>query len=147
MIQQFLLENWFDLVQTLGIIASLYFTYRLFQNETRSQKMEHLLQLNQSHRDIWNKTYSHPELLRIRKADVDLQKNPITDAEKRLSTEVIMHIYSVYEAIQNKQLDNADVEKDIVSHLKLPIPNTVWNEIKKFQNQKFVKYIDDLLQQ
>lgn len=111
----------------------------------RSRKMEHLLQLTQSHRDIWSKTYSHPELLRIRQADVNLEKHPITEEERRLAVEIIAQIYSVYEAIQNKQFDNNEIEKDITQHLHLPIPNTIWQEVKEYHDKKFVKYIDGLL--
>lgn len=145
MIDNFLLENWFDLLQSVFIVGGFLLSYFSIRSDIRSRKIEQLLQLNQSHRDIWGKTYTQPELLRIREANVDLQKNPVTAAERRLVIEVIMHIYSVYEAIQNKQLDKNGAEKDIVDYLKLPIPTVVWQEIKGYHNKQFVKHIDGLL--
>lgn len=143
----FLLKNWFDFLQSIFIVGGFILSCYAIRSDIRSRKVEHLIQLNQSHRDIWSKTYSHPELLRIRQTDIDLNTNPITDAERRLVIEIIAHIYSVYEAIQNKQFDNNEVEKDIAKFLNLPIPNAIWKEVKDFYDMKFVNYIDGLLAQ
>lgn len=145
MLHDFILKNWFDLLQSAFIVGGFMLSYYATRSDNRSRKVEHLLQLNQSHREIWGKTYSHPELLRIKRADVNLQKHPITASEKRFAIEIIMHIYSVYEAIQSKQFDGKDVEKDIVQHLQLPIPNTIWQEVKEYHDRHFVRYIDGLL--
>jgi hypothetical protein len=47
------------------------------------------LHINQSHQEIWSKTYSQPELLLIREADVDLEKHPVTEAERLMVKETI----------------------------------------------------------
>lgn len=144
MLNDFLLENWFDVLQSVFIVGGFLLSYFSIRRDSRSRKIGHLLQLNQSHRDIWGKTYTQPELLRIRKTEVDIQKHPITEAERRLAIEVILHIYLVYEAIQHKQLDKNEAEKDIADYLKLPIPNAVWQDIKGYHNKQFVNYIDNL---
>lgn len=145
MLDDFLYKNWFDLLQTTFIVAGFVLSYIAIRGDTKSRKVAHLLQIVQSHRDIWTKTYTHPELLRIRKEDVDLEKHPISEAERRMSQEVIMHIFAVYEAIQNKQLDKGEMEKDIVDYISRPIPNAVWQDVKRYYKKKFVKFIDKLL--
>jgi len=145
MLDDFLTKNWFDLLQSGFIVAGFILSYLTIRSENRSKKVDRLIQLNQSHREIWNKTYSNPELLRIRKADVNLEKEPITEAERRMATEVIMHIFAVYEAINTGQLDKGEMEKDIYDYLSLPIPNAVWQKVKTYHNKRFVGYIDELL--
>jgi hypothetical protein len=146
MIYDFLLKNWFDLLQTCFIVGGFILTYRATRHDIRSSRVDHLLQINESHREIWSKTYTQPELLRIRKSEVDLEKHPITEAERRMVIEVIMHIYAVYEAIQNDQLDKGEMEKDISDYLRLPIPNTIWQEVKGYYPKRFLKFINDLLE-
>ena len=145
MIDDFLLKNWFDLLQSVFIMCGFLLTYLANRNDIRSQKLENLLHLNQSYRKIWGKIYSHPELLRIRKTDLDLDTNPITETERRMVCEVILHMYAVYEAIQNEQLDKGEMGKDISDFLHLPIPNTIWQEVKMYHNKQFVCYVDRLL--
>ena len=145
MISDFLLENWFDLLQTVFIVVGFVLTYRATRHDIRSSRVDHLLQINESHRDIWAKTYEQPELLRIKESELDLEKYPITESERRIVKEGILHIYAVYEAIQNRQIDKGKMEKDIAGYLQLPIPNAVWQEVKIYHNQQFVSYIDNLL--
>ena len=145
MIHDFLLKNWFDLLQTCFIVGGFILTYRATRQDIRSSRVDHLLQINESHREIWAKTYSHPELLRVRESEVDLEKHPNTEAERRIIKEGIIHIYAVYEAIQNKQLDKGEMNKDVSNFLRLPIPNAVWREVKMYHNKQFVSYIDALL--
>lgn len=145
MLDDFLLKYWFELLQSVFIIGAFVHTYYSTRYDNRSRKAEYLLQITQSHREIWGKTYVQPELLRIKKTDVDLQKNPITEPERRLAKEVIMHIYSVYEATAIGLFNKGDMDKDIIDYLQLPIPNVVWQEVKRYYNKEFVNYIEGLL--
>ncbi len=147
MFHDFLLKSWFDLLQFVFIVGGFALSYAALKNDARASRVEHLLQLNQSYREIWAKTYAQPELLRIKKSDVDLVNHPITEVEQRMAKEIIMHIAVVYEAIQNKLIDKGEMEKDIVEYLKLPISNTVWQEVKSYHNKQFVSYIDELLKE
>ncbi len=147
MLYDFLLENWFDLLQTVFIVVGFVLTYCANRSDVRSGKVDHLLSLSQSYREIWNKTYSQPELLRIRELDVDLEKHPITEAEKRMVKETILHIYTIYVAIENKQLDKGEMSKDISDYLRLPIPNAIWQEGQRYYPKRFTKFISDLLNQ
>ncbi|MGB0861517.1 MAG: hypothetical protein ACPG19_01385 [Saprospiraceae bacterium] len=145
MINDFLFKNWFDLLQSIFILGGFILSFIATQNDIRSRKVEHLLYLNQSYREIWAKTYTYPELLRIRETDIDLKTNPITAPERRMIREMVIHIYAIYEAIQNNQIEKGETDKDIYDFLQLPIPNVVWEEVKVYHNKKFIDYIDELL--
>ncbi len=145
MSDNFILKNWFDLLQSTFILIGFVLSFMSNRNDIRSQKLTHLLHINQSYREIWGKTHSHPRLLRIRQTDLDLKKHPITEAERRMVLDVIIHIYAIYEAIRNRQIDKGEMEKDIQNFISLPIPNNVWREVKIYHNKQFVEYIDGLL--
>ncbi len=140
----FLYQNWFDITQTVFIVLSFLITAFALRNDIRAWKVEHLININDSYKAIWEKTYAMPELSRIRKSNLDLKTNPITEKERRLAREIIMHIYIVYEATKLKQV-HFEMEKDIYDFLHLPIPSVIWNEVKKYQNKDFVRFIDKLL--
>ena len=145
MINDFLLKNWFDLLQSIFIFGGFMLSFIALRNDIRSRKIEHLFQINQSYREIWSKTYTYPELLRIRETDIDLKINPITEPERRMIREMIIHIYAIYEAIQNNQIEKGEMDKDIYDFLHLPIPKAIWEEVKIYHNKQFIDYIDELL--
>jgi hypothetical protein len=58
---------------------------------------------------------------------------------------MIIHIYAIYEAIKNDQIEKGETNKDIYDFLHLPIPNLVWEEMKMYHNRQFTDYIDELL--
>lgn len=145
MINDFLLKNWFDLLQSSFIIGGFILSFITTQNNIRSRKLEHLLHINRSYREIWSKTYTFPELLRVRQTSIDLKIHPITEHERRMIKEMIIHIYAIYEAIQSNQIEKGEMDKDIYDFLHLPIPNCIWNEVKIYHNKQFIDYIDELL--
>ena len=145
MINDFLLKNWFDLLQSSFIVGGFILSYIATRNDIRSRKVAHLLLINQSYREIWSKTYAYPELLRIRQTNLDLKRKPITEPERRMIKEMIIHIYAIYEAIQKNQIEKGEMDKDIYDFLQLPIPNAIWEEVKMYHNKQFIDYIDELL--
>ena len=147
MLHDFLLKNWPDLLQTEVILVGFLLTYRATRHDIRSGKVNHLFQIIGSHRDVWSKTYDNSELLRIKEPDVDVEKHPITEAERRIVKEGVLHIYAVYVATQNGQFDEGEMGKDISDFLRLPIPSTIWNEVKRYYPKQFISYIDRLVNQ
>lgn len=112
----------------------------------RAWRVEHLININESYKAIWEKTYQNPELSRILKGDLDLKTSPITFAERQLAKELIIHIYVVFEAERNQQITIGEMSKDIYDIMNLPIPKAVWKEIKQYQQKNFVLFIEELLQ-
>ena len=60
-------------------------------------------------------------------------------------TKELIERNTVYEAIQNNQIEKGEMDKDIYDFLQLPIPNAIWEEVKMYHNKQFIDYIDELL--
>jgi len=137
--------DWFTLLQTGGIIASILFTAITIRSDRRSRKASTLLQITQYHREIWSRLFDKPELKRIVDINPDLDKNPVTSEERLFVTLVIHHVNSVIQAIKAGSLPEIEgLERDITGLFALPIPVIVWSDVKKFQNKQFVNFIDNL---
>lgn len=140
---QFLSTHWFEAVQTLGILATLACTVVVVRSDQKSRRVQTLLQITQSHREIWEKLLDNPELFRVTQREVDLAAKPITNQERLVVTLLVLHINSAYEATKNKTIARIEgMSRDIASLFSLPIPRAVWNDLRHFQNSKFTVYIE-----
>lgn len=139
-------EEWFLLLQGTGIVGSLWYAGRSLQLDARVRRVGHLMQIVEHHHRIWAELFERPELARIRETDLDLEKNPITGDEEVFVTQVIIHLAAVFEASRSDVIvpfDSADA--DIKQFFTRPIPRSVWNRKREFQNRAFVSYLDELL--
>jgi hypothetical protein len=75
-------EHWFDLIQTVGIIAGLLFTAYAALREERATKIAILIAANEQYRDIWQELFKNPRLSRVLEKEVDLNKESISAEEK-----------------------------------------------------------------
>jgi len=145
MFEQFLTENWFNVVQTVFLILGFGLAAKSYSDDNKSRKVGHLLKLGRHYQKIKDALIERPELKNV------FKKKPtggttVSPTERYYIQQTIMHIYTVYMAIQLGQLESfKGIEDDIKRYLKLPLPKKVWNEVKKFQDGEFVAYIDALL--
>ncbi len=51
-ILRWLAENWFTLLNVIGIVGGLFFTGHSLRSETKTRRVANLLSLTQAHRDI-----------------------------------------------------------------------------------------------
>lgn len=136
-------QNWLDVVQTVGIIASLIFAGITLRDDTRERRVENLLLLTQGHRDLWSTIFARPDLARIFDASADLDRKPLTLAEQLLVKQVIQHLYSAFEAMNNNLVIRpAALRRDVGEFFRLPIPAAVWKDLEKFQNPDFVAFVE-----
>ncbi len=98
--EQWLTDNWFNLLNTLGIVGSLWFTgcFTPFRNKTR--RVANLLTITANYREVWKEYLEFPELARVIQTEVDVAKHPVTPAEEFFVNMIISHISSVYEALK-----------------------------------------------
>ena len=75
-------KNWFDLIQSLGIIGSLLFTAQTIWKDERARQIANTIALGSAHREIWKDLNSHPELARVLALKPDLERNPISEREE-----------------------------------------------------------------
>jgi len=136
-------ENWFSLIQTLGIIAGLAFTAASLRADTKTRQVSNLLIITGQHREIWKEFYRRPELSRVLEHDPDLEARPLSNDEELFVRLLILHLAGTFEATRdNVYLKPEGLERDVQFFFSLPIPKTVWNKFKVFQNTGFVQFID-----
>lgn len=145
-IQIWIIDNWFNLLQALGIIAGLLFSGLALRTTNKSIKAQVLLQITQQHREIWFRLFTQPELRRINKTDVDLNVFPITEDERLFLSMLILHMSAVVQAGRLGSVIPIERQSiDIGAFFSLPIPNTVWKKSKHFQNSYVCKFVEDCI--
>jgi len=140
-------EHWFDLLQTVGIVGGLVFTAYAVRKDERARKITNLIALNDRHDYIWSKFYERPELARVLKKDVDLNRQPVSDEEWLFAKMLIIHLDTVRRAAKAGMfIEIKGIKSDIRDFLRLPIPKMVWEKIKQFQDEAFVEFVETALE-
>jgi hypothetical protein len=135
--------NWFDLLQTLGIVGGLFLTTWTIHLNTKVQRATNLLQLTQQHRELWMTLFTNPELSRVLRDDLDLNRQPPTDDETRFVTMLILHLNGAYQTIKADVLKKPEgLTADIRGFFALPIPRAVWERAKHFYDSDFVAFVE-----
>lgn len=136
-------EHWFDLLQTVGIVGSLWVAIISLRSEATTRRIANLLAITANYREIWKEFLKNPKLARVRDAGADTTKQPVTDAERMFVTFVILHISGVYYAMKDQLVVKLEGQRrDIAQFLSLPIPREVWEKIKVFQNDDFLAFVE-----
>ena len=144
-----LLQNhWFELIQTVAIVAGLLYTARSFSLDTRSRKAEFVFRVSKAHREIWESVIDDPELARVLEKHPDLSAQPITRAEERLVLLVIHHLSAVHEAISLDLYPTwPGIDEDVRQFFSLPIPSALLPQYLPAQRQEFRSYLTRILKQ
>ena len=143
---QWIAEHWFDLVQSIGIIASLLFSAYTTRKDERARRIGNLIAVNDEYRHIWREFYGQPGLSRVLKRDVDLIKAPVSDEEWLFVKMLILHLDTVRRAIKARMFVKVEgLREDVRDLFALPIPKAVWEKIKPFQDRDFAAFIEDCL--
>jgi len=113
--------------------------------EGRSRKVGFLMEINERYQDIKSAVLDNPKLSRVFK-HLPNKKLNITPKEKAFAQKVINHIYMIFFTVKEGQLKPfKGMENDIRNILSYTIPRIVWKEMKPFQDDDFVEYIESLL--
>ena len=135
-------ENWFDLLSTIGIVASLAFTTHSLRAETKSRRISNLIRLTQSHREIWTELLKHPKLARVLAAQPPIAEEPITIQEEILVNLIIQQLHAAFHAMSDRLvIRQQQLGRDITDFFSLPIPHAIWEKNKVFQNDDFVAFV------
>lgn len=139
-------QNWFILLQSVGIIASLIFTGLALRLDVKSRRIGNLIDLTQGHREIWSQLYRRPDLARVLDPKADLTDSEVTESERIFVTLVVTHLNSIYHALTDRLTVQPDeLRQDVRSLFSLPIPNAVWEQIKSLQDREFVRFVEACL--
>jgi hypothetical protein len=138
--------HWFDLVQSLGIIASLTFTGVTFRTDARSRRVTNLIELTKQHREIWTELNRRPELSRVLDTSADLERKPVMPEEERFVRTLILHLNSTYQAMKNGVYMKPDgLGTDIRRFFSRPVAEAVWEKMKGLQDKDFVQFVEESL--
>lgn len=139
-------QHWFDLLQTLGIVGGLLFTAYTVRKDERARKISNLIATKQQYREIWEKLYWHPKLFRVLQNSVDLKGQPITDEEWLFVKLNIFNLDTIYRSMESGMFVQLEgMRKDVREFYSLPIPRAVWERLKPFQDEAFVKFVEGAL--
>ena len=91
--------------------------------------------------------FERPELARILERRVDLQADPISDAEENFVNLVILHLNASHYAFTQGLFKKPDgLGEDVRSFFSCPIPAAVWQKTRRFRDRKFAKFVEDHLE-
>ena len=142
-ISRWVTGNWFDLLQSLGIVGGLLFTAWSLRSETRTRRVNNLIAIAKGHRDVWTEFYRRPELNRVLADHADLCRQEVTREEEIFVNLVILHLNCVYCAQKTGLVFKLEgLRRDVGWFFALPIPHAVWTKTKLLQNDDFVRFVD-----
>jgi len=138
-----LANNLFNLLSAVGIVGSLWFTATSVRADAKTRRISNLLTITANHREIWKVFLTDKDLARVRDAQVDTAKQPVTEAERVFVNFVILHMNSVYYAMSDQLVIKVEgLRRDIAQFFALPIPREIWDKIKILQNDDFVAFVE-----
>ncbi len=143
MLLNWLGDNWFTLLQSVGIVGGLVYTGSALRGDAKARQVENLFTLTKQHREIWSMLTDRPELSRIMEPAVDLTATPVTRDEELFVTFLVFHLGNAYRATQAGLFVGPErLKVDISSFFSLPIPRTVWKKIAALQDRDFARFVD-----
>jgi hypothetical protein len=143
----FITRNWIDILQSFGIIAGLLTSAYTIHKGAQAQRVQNLFTLTSNHREIWREVVKKPELARVLETSPDLDRKPITAAERLFVLFLILHLASSFEARKHGLgLAEEGLRADIQQFFAHPIAREVWTETKSFQAGDFVAFVDSQIQ-
>jgi hypothetical protein len=135
--------HWFDLLQTASILVGMFIAVHSIREDTKERRIENLFTLTNAHREIWWKLYERAELTRILRDRVNLTREPVTTDEELFVHCLILHLRAAFKARDlGMQFDDDAMTSDIREMFVLPIPASVWENSKRFQDADFVSFVD-----
>ena len=139
-------EQWFNLAQTAGIVGGLLFTAYAIRKDAKARRIGNLIAINQQRHQIWSEFYERPQLARVLATDVELGKEPLSDAEELFVNSLVLHLSMVYRAMKEGLFVQVKgIRNDIKELFSLPIPQVVWEKIRPLQESDFARFVDTCL--
>jgi len=124
-------------------LAVYFLLLTQFKVDGKARKVENLLSITASHREIWSEFYNHPGLERILSPSADIVAKPVTLDEEMFVHLVFLHTGAAYQAIKEKLFEKPHgLEADLGMFLTLPIPAAVWQMMKAFYQPDFVQFVE-----
>lgn len=145
-LRTWLAGNWFNFIQTLGIIGGLVVATLTMRRETRSRQFSDYLTMIQQHRELWSEAHRRSDLSRLFQPEVDLVATPATVAEEEYLNLVIDHFHTGWLLARSGVVLRMEVlEADARAFFRLPLPCRAWEMTRGRRDPKFVRFIEKAL--
>lgn len=141
-------QNWFPLLQSVGIILGLLFTAITIRRDTKTRRTTDLLTLVEQHRQLWSELHRRPDLRRVRTKEVDLLSAPLTSAEEEFLNLVFVHFYTNWLMAKGGARSLVPIEAfaaDVRGFFSLALPKAVWESTRDGRDPKFVQFVERCL--
>ncbi len=143
---QWLAQQGKETLETIALLVGLYVTAASFRADAKERRLSNLMQLTDSHRELWMEIDQRTDLSRLLKEDADLKKEPVTVSEKRFAHLLITHFAVSYVAVKSGLVsDMAGLRNDVKRFFTLPIPAEVWKWSREFQSRELVVFVNECL--
>lgn len=139
--------NWFNVIQTTGVVGSLLMASAAAQREAKAREIENLLTISAHHRELWSGARHREELERVFRDNVPTQNSPVTVAEEEFLNLVVAHFQTSWRIAKvGGIITLKELASDVQGFFTLPLPAAVWEKTKKYRNRKFVKFVKKALE-
>lgn len=139
-------QNWFLLIEGIGIIGGLLYTGLGFWKDVKERRISNTLAITQAHHELWAPYYKRPELARVVDPSADVVATPVTLKEETFVLELLVHLQTSREVSPARTESATEaVHRDIRRVFSLPIPRAVWEKEKALQDREFVEFMEAVL--
>jgi hypothetical protein len=137
-------ENWFSLIQSIGIVAGLFFTGVTLRHDLRARRVSQYLTLANQHRHLWSALYRHPKLTRLTDPDRDISKDPVSKSEQAYLKLVFVHFHTGWLVAREGSLTPlSTLALDVALFVNLPAPANAWSREKAEFESSFVNFMEE----
>lgn len=139
-------QNWFNAVQTFGIVGSTLLAVFVVLRDSRARRSADHLALTAQHRELWSELHRRPELARVGQAEVDLVAAPISVAEEEFLMLALNHFHAGWLLVKQGGLVSLEVlAADARAFVQLPLPRAIWERTRHARDPKFVQFVEKAL--
>lgn len=133
----------FNIIQTVGIIGSLWMGIAAAHREAKAREIENLLTISEHHRELWERASERADLQRALRSDADAVEKPLTVKEEEFLNMVVVHYETGWKLAKSGGITTlGELARDVHGFFSLPLPRAVWEKTKEFRNPKFAKFVD-----
>lgn len=133
---------WFDIVQTIGIVASILLARKASRDQARQVEVSNALLITQHHRELWSQMLEHRELARVFDPAPDLVASPITEQERLFTNMLFLHTAGCLRASKAGVAPAIEgIEADLADIFSFPIPRQVWSDVHAFHEKEFSEFV------
>lgn len=136
------LDSFEGLIVTLGLLLTAY----TIRKDERARQISNMLTINERYDQLWGRLLMNPELQRILKTDVDLNRYPVSGAESLFVKMLILHLDTMRRAsCEGMFVKLKGLKSDVKNFMSRPIAKFVWERLKPFQDDDFVEFVEQCL--